>query len=169
MNEFGQRVMRHWQRFLPSRYSGLEDPVTYFTSVGEQIAEQITTACERLERQNAEELSSMDYLGRVGLMNTLRRQAIEAAMDDFLLEPEPTSQEEATMARERHEQEVRDRLRDVMDKDGMPLDRQHRLWEMLDDPDVTPQQFAQASLAWEETLRARAERELRQGTDTKRD
>lgn len=90
-------------------------------------------------------------------------------MDDFLLEPEPTSQEEATMARERHEQEVRDRLRDVMDKDGMPLDRQHRLWEMLDDPDVTPQQFAQASLAWEETLRARAERELRQGTDTKRD
>jgi len=160
MNEYGRRVMNHWRRFLPTRYSQLENPTEFFSDQGEQIADQVTAACASLERAHAQELRGLDYLQRVGLLNNLRMQATEVAMSDFLPEPEPTEAEQAQMLRERRAQEVSSRMREVMDKDGMPLDREHRLWAMLEDEDVTPQQFAAASLAWEEQTRTRIEAQV---------
>jgi hypothetical protein len=38
MNPWGRRAMEHWQTHLPDRYAALEDPVVYFTRLGEDAA-----------------------------------------------------------------------------------------------------------------------------------
>jgi hypothetical protein len=36
MNPWGQRAMEHWKRHLPDRYAQIEDPVVFFTRLGEE-------------------------------------------------------------------------------------------------------------------------------------
>lgn len=38
MNPWGYRAMEHWKAHLPARYAALEDPVAYFTQLGEDAA-----------------------------------------------------------------------------------------------------------------------------------
>lgn len=38
MNPWGRRAMEHWQTHLPEKYAGLDDPVEYFTRLGEEAA-----------------------------------------------------------------------------------------------------------------------------------
>lgn len=38
MNPWGRRAMEHWQTHLPERYAALDDPVAYFTRLGEDAA-----------------------------------------------------------------------------------------------------------------------------------
>jgi hypothetical protein len=41
VNRYGTEALRHWQRYLPASYSRLEDPVTFFTDLGEQADAEI--------------------------------------------------------------------------------------------------------------------------------
>jgi hypothetical protein len=36
MNMWGELAMRHWREHLPERFAALEDPVTFFTQLGEE-------------------------------------------------------------------------------------------------------------------------------------
>src|ERR671918_1142818 len=38
MNPKGQRAMEHWQKHLPERFAKLEDPIGFFTRLGEEAA-----------------------------------------------------------------------------------------------------------------------------------
>lgn len=38
MNPWGRRAMEHWKTHLPARYAALDDPVAYFTRLGEDAA-----------------------------------------------------------------------------------------------------------------------------------
>ena len=38
MNPKGQAAMEHWQKHLPERYAKLQDPIGFFTRLGEEAA-----------------------------------------------------------------------------------------------------------------------------------
>ena len=41
MNRYGLMAQKHWARWLPGRYSQIEDPDSFFSDLGTQAAQQI--------------------------------------------------------------------------------------------------------------------------------
>lgn len=145
MNRYGQMAMDHWKTWLPARYSLLEDPQAYFASLGEQVEEMILEQVAALEAANADRMAGMDYLTRVGTLNALQSQAEEPVLAEMvLLAPEPS----------RSEQEAWETPASLwertpgMDADGMPIDRSHPLWAMVDDETVSGETYRSAYRTW---------------------
>lgn len=145
MNRYGQMAMDHWKQWLPSRFSLLEDPQSYFADLGEQVEEMVLAEVSALEAANAERLAGMDYLTRVGTLNALQRQAEEPIMSEMVfLDPEPSLSEQEDL------DAPAELLKTTpgMDQDGMPADRTHPLWAMVQDEDVDQKTFRTAYRAW---------------------
>ena len=143
MNSFGQQVQQHWKTWLPSRYAQIEDPTTFFASVGEQIEDQVTQSAAAMESEQAASLAQMDSLARVGRLNAIDKSAREIALSEWLLEPE-TSPDENEVESSMSEAEM-----PFMDEMGMPVDRTHPLWEMsAEDHPSTVEEFKAARKAW---------------------
>ena len=151
MNNYEQRVMDHWKTWLPSRYSQIEDPISFFTSVGEQIEEQVLQIAAAMEAEQREAMEQMDYLSRVGRVNAIQKSAEEIALSEFL--PTPP---EAQML-EGNEPEGEEPY-PFMDETGMPTDPSHPLWAMAEDDSVSLAQFRQASQEWFEAEKAKLEK-----------
>ena len=153
MNRYGQMAMDHWKRWLPARYSLLEDPQSYFSSLGEQVEEMILSHVAALEAAHAQRMAQMDYLTRVGTLNALQAQAEEPILAEMVfLDPEPSLSEQ-----EEWEKPVS--LWPVtpgMDADGMPIDRSHPLWAMDQDETVSRETFRTAYRAWLKSERTAA-------------
>ncbi|MDQ2850958.1 MAG: hypothetical protein M3Y49_09530 [Actinomycetota bacterium] len=147
MDEYGALIRDHWMRWLPERYRLLEDPQSYFQELGEQASAQVTALSLELQASHRQELNDLEYLPRVGRINAYRQQAREVVMADFL--PTPPADLEQT---------VPDPVEDLMDRDGMPIDFEHPLWAMQDDPNVTAQQWETARQKWEDGLRQNTSR-----------
>lgn len=140
MNNYGQTVQQHWKTWLPSRYAQIEDPTTFFASVGEQIEDQVTQSAAAMEAEQAASLAQMDYLARMGRLNAIDKSAREIALSEWLLEPE-SDPSEVEMSPE-------DAM-PFMDEMGMPVDRTHPLWEMsAEDHPSTVEEFKAARKAW---------------------
>ena len=41
MNQYGAMAMKHWAEFLPLRFRDLTDPERFFTTLGQQVEEEI--------------------------------------------------------------------------------------------------------------------------------
>ena len=41
MNHYGEFALRHWRAYLPASYGSLDDPVRFFTDLGEQADAEI--------------------------------------------------------------------------------------------------------------------------------
>jgi hypothetical protein len=41
VNHYGEQALRHWRQYLPASYGRLEDPVRFFTELGEQAEAEI--------------------------------------------------------------------------------------------------------------------------------
>jgi hypothetical protein len=41
VNYYGEQALLHWRRYLPASYGRLEDPVRFFTGLGEQADAEI--------------------------------------------------------------------------------------------------------------------------------
>lgn len=85
MNQYAAQARRHWQTHLPQRYRQIEDPETFFTELGEQIAEQI--------QQTAAAIAGPDpqgetYLDKVGRLNMARLQAEGQVLREMLPDPQ---------------------------------------------------------------------------------
>ncbi|MFG3423419.1 hypothetical protein [Micromonospora sp. NPDC048063] len=82
MNRYGAQAQRHWQTYLPQRYATIEDPNSFFSTLGEQAA----TAIE----QRARELAGPDqpnegYLGKLGRLNSAQQMAEEEILPELIL------------------------------------------------------------------------------------
>jgi hypothetical protein len=87
MNRYGLMAQRHWARWLPARYAVIEDPDSFFTSLGTQVAEQIDQLAMQLA---GDDQPGEGYLGKVGRLGQARHQAEEIVLADMvLLHPEP--------------------------------------------------------------------------------
>ena len=97
MNQYGVQAMTHWRRWLPDRYSQIQAPETFFTNLGQQVAEQIADLSVELA---GDDPSQEPYLDKVGRLNAARQRAQEMILaEEVLLPPEPGTSEEGEESR----------------------------------------------------------------------
>jgi|GEM_PF-1417322 hypothetical protein len=96
MNRYGMLAREHWTKYAPSRVAQLENPDEFFESLGEQVADRVTTLSRTLEGQHR---PSPDYVNQVALLNAYRKQAEERALSDLVwLTPDQVEYDEAEAA-----------------------------------------------------------------------
>jgi hypothetical protein len=79
VNHYGLLAWEHMARYLPERFAQIPDPATYFTELGEQIAEEIE------ETQTALAGSSTpgeDYFATLGRMRMAQLMAEEKVLSE---------------------------------------------------------------------------------------
>ena len=87
MNQYGTTAQRHWARWLPERYAAIQDPVSFFSTLGEEVARQIADLTLEMA---GDDPPGEDYLVKVGRLNMARLQAEEIILpEQILLPPEP--------------------------------------------------------------------------------
>lgn len=86
MNEYATMARRHWEQWLPERYAQISDPDSFFSSLGQQAAEQIA---ELMLDLAGDDPPGEDYLTKLGRLNAARDQAREIVLREILPEPEP--------------------------------------------------------------------------------
>ncbi|KRE28264.1 hypothetical protein [Agromyces sp. Soil535] len=88
MNTYGREAQEYWLKNLPSRYQALEDPETFFSGLGEEIAQQVEQATEKLQGTDSADES---YLEKVARLNSARITAEELVKQDLMFLPPETS------------------------------------------------------------------------------
>ena len=87
MNHYGTMAQRHWKRWLPERYAAIQDPDSFFSTLGEEVAQQIGDLGLDLA---GDDPPGEGYLEKAGRLNMARLQAEEIVLTErVLLEPEP--------------------------------------------------------------------------------
>jgi hypothetical protein len=117
MNHYGVTAQQHWARWLPSRYAKINDPDSYFSTLGQEAAHQIEDLAAELAGSDP---PGEDYLTRAGRLTTARLQAEEIVLPELiLLPPEPEAAEDSEP--------------DQPAPAGRPMviDRGHPLWEQV--------------------------------------
>ena len=121
MNHYGATAQRHWAQWLPERHATIQDPDSFFSTLGEEVAQQFADLTLDLA---GDDPPGEDYLVKVGRLNMARLQAEEIVLrEQVLLPPEPGAdpdtgdQDEQTPA----------------SHSGTPMivDRSHPLWEQV--------------------------------------
>jgi hypothetical protein len=86
MNHYGLTAQRHWERWLPARYAAIQDPDSFFSTLGEEVANRIADLTLDLA---GDDPPAEDYLVKVGRLNMARLQAEEIVLrEQVLLSPE---------------------------------------------------------------------------------
>lgn len=152
MNEYGRLAWSHWEKWLPNRLSLISESQReeFFTDLGEQAQSAIVDLQEALEAQT--DLSGLDYLATVGRLRAIEQQAREEVLSEMVLLPPEDTEGPENLEGLDDEETPSHPLSAWMDEQGMPRDRNHRLWSMLEDDEVSTQEFAAASKAWEASL-----------------
>ena len=87
MNRYGLMAQRHWAQWRPTRYGAIEDPDSFFSDLGNQIADRIDILALQLA---GDDQPGEGYLGKAGRLGQARRQAEEIVLAEMvLLDPEP--------------------------------------------------------------------------------
>ncbi len=76
VNEYGAMARDHCRRWLPPAYAEITDPESYFTDLGDRVAQEISDLWAEMRAQ-AGNPRGEDYIARVGRLNALRKQAEE--------------------------------------------------------------------------------------------
>lgn len=95
MNHYGAIAEDHWKKHLPSRYAALEDPETFFNSLGNQIQEMVQNLEDSRRSLEQPELNTMEHLERIGRLKAIRKSAEEQAFAD-LIWPEGSTGEQTS-------------------------------------------------------------------------
>lgn len=89
MNQYGSIAKKHWQKWLPTSYRQLDDPDSFFSDLGEQIAERVEELSTVLA---GDDPPGEQYLEKLGRLNMARQNAESQALQELaLLPPEAES------------------------------------------------------------------------------
>jgi hypothetical protein len=116
MNRYGAMARSHWARWLPQRYSTINDPDSFFSTLGQETARQIDELTAELA---GDDQPGEGYLAKAGRLTAARSQAEEIILpQQVLLLPEPGTSEDP------EENDL------PPTATGRPtvIDRSHRLW-----------------------------------------
>ncbi len=87
MNQYGEMARRHWARWLPGRFTAIENPEAYFTRLGDEAEQRITALAWELA---GDDPADEGYLDKVGRLGEARHRAEQIVLDEMiLLPPEP--------------------------------------------------------------------------------
>jgi hypothetical protein len=90
MNQYGSIAKRHWQKWLPLRFSKIEDPDSFFSELGEEIQQRIEELSDAIAGNDP---PGETYLQKLGRLNMAKQNAESQALKELaLLEPEPSAQ-----------------------------------------------------------------------------
>ena len=92
MNKYALMAQRHWAQWLPQRYATLSEPDSYFSTLGQEVAQQI----EELTLELAgDDQPGEQYLAKAGRLTAARSRAEEIVLPErVLLTPEPATSED---------------------------------------------------------------------------
>ena len=91
MNRYGLMAQQHWAQWLPARYAAIEDPDSFFSDLGKQVADRIDALALQLA---GDDQPGEGYLGKAGRLGQARNQAEEIVLAEMvLLDPEPGAAE----------------------------------------------------------------------------
>lgn len=94
MNTYGEMARTHWARWLPQRYATLDDPSSFFSTLGEEVAEEIADLSLELA---GDDPPGETYLEKLGRLSMARVQAEERVLAErVLLTPEPGTEDDET-------------------------------------------------------------------------
>jgi hypothetical protein len=79
-NHYGLLAWEHMARYLPERFAQIPDPATYFTQLGEQIAEEIEETQAALAGSSGPE---EDYFATRGRMRMAQLMAEEKVLSEL--------------------------------------------------------------------------------------
>jgi hypothetical protein len=114
-------AQRHWARWLPERYAAIPDPNSFFSVLGEEVAQQIADLSLDLA---GDDPPGEGYLEKVGRLNMARLQAEEIVLKErILLEPEPGADPDSSGPNEQDGPASQER--------PLIVDRNHPLWEQV--------------------------------------
>lgn len=118
MNHYGVTARRHWERWLPARYAAILDPDSFFSTLGEEVANRIAGLTLDLA---GDDPPAEDYLTKVGRLNMARLQAEEIVLPEQVLLPPELGADPGTDAQQQASQR------------GTPVivDRSHPMWEQV--------------------------------------
>jgi hypothetical protein len=84
MNKYGAQAKNHWMKHLPHRYEALKDPESYFSTLGEEIEDEVDQLSEILAGNDP---PNEMYLDKVGRLNEARMSAEAQVMQERALLP----------------------------------------------------------------------------------
>lgn len=87
MNQYGQRMLEHCQRFRPTEFARIEHPTTFFTEAGEQVQADVTELRDQILAglrpwETLEDFRQRSY-------QALREAEEIVLADHLLLQPDP--------------------------------------------------------------------------------
>jgi len=87
VNRYGLMAQRHWAQWLPQRYATISEPDSYFSTLGQEVAQRI----EELTLELAgDDRPGEEYLAKAGRLTAARSRAEEIVLPErVLLAPEP--------------------------------------------------------------------------------
>jgi len=91
VNRYGLMAQRHWAQWLPQRYATISEPDSYFSTLGQEVTQQI----EELTLELAgDDQPGEEYLAKAGRLTAARSRAEEIVLpQQVLLTPEPETSE----------------------------------------------------------------------------
>ena len=91
MNRYGLMAQRHWEQWLPQRYATIGEPDSYFSTLGQEVAQRIEDLTVELA---GDDRPGEEYLAKAGRLTAARSRAEEIVLPErVLLAPEPESSE----------------------------------------------------------------------------
>lgn len=90
MNQLGATARDYFQEFLPSRFSELGNPDTFFNQLGEELESQVVRLTPQIAGLDSTEETYLDKLGR---LEAARRQATELVLQEMLYDPYPPEED----------------------------------------------------------------------------
>ncbi len=91
MNQYGEMARRHWARWLPGRFAAIDDKEAFFTDLGDQAEQKITTLGWELA---GDDIPGEGYLAKVGRLGEARHRAEQIVLTEMIvLPPEPEADE----------------------------------------------------------------------------
>lgn len=86
MNKYAEMARKHWTEVAPQRVAQMEDPQSYFLTLGQEVETQVNQIAESLE---GSDLPGEGYLEKVGRLNSARMRAEEIVLSDLVwIDPE---------------------------------------------------------------------------------
>ena len=96
MNQYAEMARRHWARWLPGRFAAIEDPDTFFSSLGDEAEERISALAYSLA---GDDQPGEGYLAKAGRLGEARHRAEQIILYELiLLEPEPGAGQDSPAA-----------------------------------------------------------------------
>jgi hypothetical protein len=81
MNRYGATARKHWTQHRPQDLSRLNDPTGYFTTLGEEIEQQVLTLSSQLAGPDP---AGEGYLEKVARLNAATSRAEESVLTEMV-------------------------------------------------------------------------------------